>query len=369
MSFKVVMMAALMVPCLYSVGLRTQNISFDEFNPGGRTPLDSDIIGAMRIMLGRPITREEFNLIKYMRDINDKKLGRLAQVIVAQFPEVQQHLNLVPPNASEVERLKCKNGVVLWGFKSDKVIAKRIRELGNYEPDLERLARNIIRKGDYVIDAGSNIGYHTGVFAQSVGENGKVFAIEALPMISTLVEKMRDSNNFHWVDVLNFAISDTTGEVDFLINAVNPGKSCIISSEEASKLQAIGSEYTIKVPMSTLDELLGDLPKLSFIKMDVEGAEALAIAGGLGIIKKFKPTLIIEFTPEWLRNTGVDPVAFLQQFLEMGYRIGTVPELSKKNNPRASLLTSKQLSAKQLVKKSENKRVQVDLVFIHKGES
>lgn len=48
----------------------------------------------------------------------------------------------------------------------------------------------------------------------------------------------------------------------------------------------------VEVPVDSLDHLLGD-ERVTYIKMDIEGAELNALKGGANIIEKYKPKLAI----------------------------------------------------------------------------
>ena len=55
------------------------------------------------------------------------------------------------------------------------------------------------------------------------------------------------------------------------------------------------SRTGVMVPLTTIDKLAADLhlPRVDFIKMDIEGAEKQALEGGRHIIEKFKPRMAI----------------------------------------------------------------------------
>jgi hypothetical protein len=55
------------------------------------------------------------------------------------------------------------------------------------------------------------------------------------------------------------------------------------------------SHPSVLVPLTTIDKLVAELklPRVDFIKMDIEGAELNALAGGAATIKQFKPRMSI----------------------------------------------------------------------------
>jgi hypothetical protein len=74
-----------------------------------------------------------------------------------------------------------------------------------------------------------------------------------------------------------------------------------------------------------IDDCLGDIPQLRFVKIDVEGAEPLTIAGMSQLITRFKPALLFEFYPDFIRMTSqVDPLQFLHEIIDYGYELHVV---------------------------------------------
>ena len=87
------------------------------------------------------------------------------------------------------------------------------------------------------------------------------------------------------------------------------------------------SHPSILVPLTTIDRIVAELnlPRVDFIKMDVEGAEVKAIAGARETLLRFKPRLSIatehkpddEFTiPAAVRKVRTDYAMECGQCLE-----------------------------------------------------
>ena len=73
-----------------------------------------------------------------------------------------------------------------------------------------------------------------------------------------------------------------------------------------------GVRETCFVPTLRLDDLLKSSPPPSFVKIDVEGAESLLIAGASCLIQQNRPVFYVEVGAE----TGVD---IIRRFTSEGY--------------------------------------------------
>jgi FkbM family methyltransferase len=156
--------------------------------------------------------------------------------------------------------------------------------------DLGEQQRNIygtrIHKGDIVLDAGANVG----VFTRKALWAGasKVVAIEPAPENLECLRR-------------NFAAEMADGRVvlypkgvwdkdDVLKLSVDP-----IDSARDSFIRPIQNAQFIEAPLTTVDKLVTELqlPKVDFIKMDIEGAEQKAIVGAKNTIAKFRPRMAL----------------------------------------------------------------------------
>ena len=71
-----------------------------------------------------------------------------------------------------------------------------------------------------------------------------------------------------------------------------------------------------------LDEALGDLPRLDFVKMDIEGHEPQALEGFSRLIDRHRPVLLVEFNPRCLVDLQQQsPLAFLKQIFAFYPRV------------------------------------------------
>ena len=156
--------------------------------------------------------------------------------------------------------------------------------------DLGEQGRNIygnrVRPGDIVLDAGANVG----VFTRKALWAGasKVIAIEPAPENLECLRR-------------NFAGEIADGRVvvypkgiwdkdDVLKFAVDPG-----NSARDTFVRSIDSPQFIQVSVTTVDKLVAELrlPRVDFIKMDIEGAEQKAIVGSRNTIARFHPRMAL----------------------------------------------------------------------------
>jgi len=145
-----------------------------------------------------------------------------------------------------------------------------------------------VRNGDVVLDCGANVGVYT---REALDRGAKlVVAIEPAP---ENVEVLRR----------NFAPEIAAGRVivypkgvwdidDVLKLQVDPQN----SARDTLMGHIIGpGVHSIDVPLTTIDKLVAELnlPRVDFIKMDIEGAETKAVAGASHTIAQYHPRMAL----------------------------------------------------------------------------
>lgn len=185
--------------------------------------------------------------------------------------------------------------IVLGGYKMlvdtrDLGFAPHMMFEGYWEYWLTRYMVSRIKPGDVVADIGANLGYYTLLMAELVGPEGHVHAFEPNPAINELLRLTINLNGFgSRVTVHDGALVAPDGpkEVSFFI-PTNDAKNAAIVPEGFSSPKG----EVIKVATHTLDELR--LPKLDFMKIDVEGAELGILAGSRETRQSCNPKLVCE---------------------------------------------------------------------------
>ena len=182
-----------------------------------------------------------------------------------------------------------------------------------YEPEVTTILKQYLTSESVMVDIGANLGYHT-IFAAKAAK--QVIAFEPEQRSFALLQKNIKANDCSNVIAVNAAVSDVQGTAELYVAEENSGGHSMVYGDE--EVMRYGMRKTISVPVVTIDSYLKDR-RVDFIKMDIEGAEGLALKGALKTIQKCKPVVVTEFRAASLKATGVDPNWFFNVFEELGY--------------------------------------------------
>ncbi len=193
-----------------------------------------------------------------------------------------------------------------------------------YEPFETELVKKQIRKGDVVLDIGANIGYYTLIFANLVGEKGKVFAFEPAPENFAILEENVHINSYRNAILVQKAISNKTSKVSLYLREDNPGDHRIYDSHDGRK--------SIEIEAIRADDYFEDYQgRIDFIKMDIQGAEVGAIEGMTKLLKRNPNIRILtEFWPIGLKGFGRGAEEYLELLIKHGFKIYNLRREDKK---------------------------------------
>ena len=136
------------------------------------------------------------------------------------------------------------------------------------------------------------------------GPSGRVLAVEPEPGNLKLLERNLESNHLTNVEVHACAVGGSEGPAMLgLYKPSNRGRHSIVD---------LNMKSAIQVSMKRLDDLtskVGDgATTWSMVKMDVEGYEPFVIEGACETLSRTK-TLVLEYSPDFLRKAGVAPAS------------------------------------------------------------
>lgn len=176
---------------------------------------------------------------------------------------------------------------------------------GTYDHDMQQAMKRYIKRGQVVYDVGGNAGFHALLLARLVGPRGRVFCFEPLPENIDMIRCQLALNPVPWCDVVAAAVSDQVGTADLFAG----------SSNAVATLIDRGGALSARVDTVTLDSFSRENPLPDAIKMDIEGAEIMALAGAREMLaRRVRPIFFFEFH-------GLDCVRAVTQVLgEHDYR-------------------------------------------------
>jgi FkbM family methyltransferase len=143
--------------------------------------------------------------------------------------------------------------------------------------------------GDVVIDAGACWGDTALYFAHEVGERGQVVSFEFIPSNIRILKRNLQANP-HVGPRVTLVPQPLWERPDQALYYVDWGPGSRVSFQ---KLR--GDFPETKTSTTTIDDVVRifELPRVDFIKMDIEGAELHALKGAEQTIRRFQPKLAI----------------------------------------------------------------------------
>jgi FkbM family methyltransferase len=196
----------------------------------------------------------------------------------------------------------------------DWAVGARIAVKRTYEPHVSAALRPYLTPGAVALDIGANIGYHALHAAARVGPAGRVIAFEPSADNCALLRRSARANGFDHLVVHERAVADRNGTVGLGLDD---------SNGQVSATDFV--TYPIRVEAVALDDFLRDEPRLDVVKMDIEGAEGLALRGMASLVARCRPILLSELNPGGLRKvSGMEPEAYLDQLRDLGYDLWVV---------------------------------------------
>jgi FkbM family methyltransferase len=191
---------------------------------------------------------------------------------------------------------------------------------GTYEPELREILRTVLSAGAVAVDVGANVGWHTGLMARLVGEEGHVFAAEANPSVRKRLEDNLNINRFVHAEVIPFALAQAAGVVDFFGPPADDAGS---GDGHVVPVSRPAQSGMFRVETRSLDDILSaaHVTRLDLIKIDVEGFEWPVLQGAEQSVMKFRPHIIFEYNADYVSRGGGAPELVAEYFTRHRYRL------------------------------------------------
>lgn len=195
-----------------------------------------------------------------------------------------------------------------------------LRSKSNHGRREKQLYLTYVKKGFRTIDVGANVGDVTLWLSNIAGKNGRVFSFEAMSSTyEKLLKNIKTESHYNNIQTFNLAIGEENKNVIINTPDEDHGQASL-AIQEAGSWKNAAKINSVEATCITLDSCMETLGEINFIKMDIEGAELLAIRGATALINKFKPTLYIEIYKEWTKQFNYMPLDIYNLLASMGYK-------------------------------------------------
>jgi FkbM family methyltransferase len=179
--------------------------------------------------------------------------------------------------------------------------------LGSYEMGKTALFAASVPAGGVVYDLGANVGYYTLISSFAVGAAGRVFAFEPLPRNADFLRRHLKLNRIEKATVIEAAVAERSGTIRF-------------EPDSSTSRGRIGGQGTLEVRAVAVDEWMEqeDAPAPDLLKIDIEGAEALALRGAQRILTRRRPPIFLS------THSGNVHRECLELLASFGYRVRAI---------------------------------------------
>lgn len=154
--------------------------------------------------------------------------------------------------------------------------------LGSYERDQQRVFEQWVKPGDTVFDVGAHAGFYSLLASVLVGPGGRVVAFEPVARNRHYLEQHLRINALSNVEVIAAAVTERAGRLR-------------LASGPSSSMWHADARGELEVDAVCLDDLVSSemFPPPDLVKLDVEGAELLALEGSAAVIAAHRPIFVL----------------------------------------------------------------------------
>lgn len=166
--------------------------------------------------------------------------------------------------------------------------------------DSHYYVRNLINKGDTIIDIGANLGYYSILFSRWSGKGGHVYSVEPVEIFNKVfMRKARKRKN---ITLLPFALGSAEGSVELVasldseVGYLQTGEPHLYDKKRDGARES--NEFIFQAQMRMPSKLFGELKRIDYIKCDIEGAELQVLSDMLPLITRHRPIVQVEVWDE-----------------------------------------------------------------------
>jgi FkbM family methyltransferase len=195
-------------------------------------------------------------------------------------------LPLLPPKPASFPYQLASGEAVQLFYRED--LGNQVLFHGGYEDREIAALCALVGPGTAVLDVGANIGLSALELARATGPKGKVIAFEPQPDTAARLKANLDANGAGNVEIVTAAVGAASGSVTFHESAQPTLSSASVVPPELVR--------SFEVPITTLDTvwLQAGSPRVSALKIDVEGGELAVLDGATKLLSSEHPAILLE---------------------------------------------------------------------------
>jgi FkbM family methyltransferase len=206
---------------------------------------------------------------------------------------------------------------------SDFEFVDSISFIGQYKEIIKKQIYNF--KSDheqpYILDCGSNVGVSI-LYFKKLYPNASIVGFEPDEMIFKVLEKNLSKNDLGNITLLNKGVWNSEGIKYFYYDGADGGH--IVNADD----QLIKTRNLSKVNVTRLLEYLDR--KVDFLKIDIEGAEAIVIEDCKSLLRNVS-RIFIEYHPVFCENQAI--LSILRNLNENGFNYIIKSATLQNNSP------------------------------------
>jgi FkbM family methyltransferase len=189
----------------------------------------------------------------------------------------------------------------------------------HYHDSESKLLGLFVQAGDICLDVGANLGSYAYYISEIVGEKGVVYAFEPVVETFKALQGNIAASRLTNVYAQNMGISNRNGKTRIFMPKIDglPSHGRAYLSEQPTKETGECQDVVV----TTIDDFYAasGLDRVDFIKMDIEGAELLAVQGAVRVISQHHPVLLLEVEPRYTERFGYEPSDIFSLLHAQGY--------------------------------------------------
>ncbi len=209
----------------------------------------------------------------------------------------------------------------------DRLLSPWFIVTGQFETDVTNYLLRHLRADSHCLDVGTNFGYYSCLMARFCPA-GRVLGVEADRHVAELARDNLFINGLHEIgDVVWSAACDRDEEITLYRRMSRSGNTSIVD---------VGEHFTTHMgeqpvqPFTVRGRKIDDLAerlggRVDFIKIDVEGAEPLALRGATNVIRDNRHlSIVMEWSPGQIAAAGFDVAEFVDEIDAQGLQAFTL---------------------------------------------